>query len=240
VSRDLGIGLGLGLGIGTGGSFALPAPIAIVDFQNGHYVDTDGVSRSFADILDPYHNVAAAVAGEGLQITATQASASDSVFSTPEFFAPITPTHSGVFDINVQFSGDGELAVVVFASNFSETDGRAVGPGAEFWSGAPGTFDGFYMEDKNNIDAEVRALVRAPLTVGDHRISYSISPSLCMTSVDAGPVVSYVPAPHTDFSVFDRFNFYIWRRNLNATPTLRRWLGYRHIANPKILQALCS
>jgi hypothetical protein len=240
VSRDLGIGLGLGLGAGAGGSSPLPSPIAIVDFQNERYIDAAGVSRNYADILDPYHNVAGVVAGEGLRITATQASASDSVFSTPEFFAPITPTHSGVFDVNVQFSGDGELAIVVFASNFSETDGRAVGPGAELWSGAPGTFDGFYMEDKNNIDAEVRALVRAPLTVGDHRISYSISPSLCMTSVDAGPVVSYVPAPHTDFSIFDRFNFYIWRRNLSATPTLRRVLIYEHIADPQILQALCS
>jgi SPP1 family predicted phage head-tail adaptor len=215
-----------------------PDAIADLNFAAGSYTAA-GVSYGYDDILDPYMNAAGVVAGEGLRITIPQASASDSVFSTPEFFAPIGATHTGVIDLAVQYPA-GELAVLVSASNFSNVDGRAMGAGAEFWSGQPGTFDGFYVEDKNNIEPAVRAPVKTPLTVGEHRVAYSLSQALVMISVDGGPVVSYIPALHTDFAVFDRFNFYVWRNGLTAVPTNRRTRFYPHVTDPALLQQMSA
>jgi hypothetical protein len=232
----------LGLGVGPGGSIPLPAPIAILDFENGNYT-AEGVSYDYGDILVSYMSAAGVVAGEGLRIITTAVSASDSVFSTPEFFTPIGVTHSGVFDVNVQYSGADELDAAVFTSNFSHDDGRSIGVNCLKWDGRDvglSNFDGFYMGERNNIDDDVYAPLKVPLGVGDHRVSYSVTPTLLMVSVDGGPAVSYTPAPHTDFSVFDRFNFYLWRNGLSAIPTLKRAMFYRHIVNPQILQTLGS
>jgi head-tail adaptor len=219
-----------------------PAAIADLNFQADSYTAA-GVSYEYDDILVSYMNAAGEVAGEGLRIITTAVSVSDSVFSTPEFFAPIGTTHSGVFDVDVQYTGADEIDVAVFTSNFSHDDGRSIGVNCLKWDGRDvglSNFDGFYVGERNNIDPDVYAPMKVPLGVGAHRVSYSVSPALLMVSIDNSPVMSYIPALHTDFSVFDRFNFYLWRNGLTSTPTLRRARFYPHVTDPALLQQMSA